>query len=64
MVIYFVLTFACSRILRFWENKMDGPDNFDLATKDTLAHTSGMYSYNEKKAASAGNLNMDSREGR
>ena len=64
MVIYFVLTFACSRILRFWENKMDGPDNFDLATKDTLAHTSGMYSYNEKKAAAAGNLNMDSREGR
>ncbi|MDD5944559.1 MAG: amino acid ABC transporter permease [Clostridia bacterium] len=61
MVIYFILTFACSRILRFWEDKMDGPDNFDLATTDTLAHTSGMYSY---KAKTAGNLNSDSREGR
>lgn len=57
MIIYFILTFACSRILRHWENKMDGPDNFDLATTDTLAHTSGMYSY---KAAA----NSDSREGR
>jgi len=35
-----------------------------LATTDTLAHTSGMYKYNDKKAAQAGNLNMDSREGR
>ena len=45
MVIYFVLTFTCSRILRFWESKMDGSDNYDLATTDTLAHTSGMYRY-------------------
>ena len=45
MVIYFILTFTCSRILRLWENKMDGPDNFDLATTDTLKHTSGMYKY-------------------
>ena len=45
MVIYFILTFTCSRILRFWESKLDGPDNYDLATTDTLAHTSGMYRY-------------------
>ena len=66
MIIYFILTFACSRLLRLWENKMDGPDNFDLATTDTLAHTSGMYSYNDKaaKAAKVGDLNSDSREGR
>ena len=72
MVIYFILTFACSRLLRLWENRMDGPDNFDLATTDTLAHTSGMYSYNEKaakaakaaKAVKVGDLNSDSREGR
>lgn len=62
MVIYFVLTFACSRILRVWENKMDGPDNFDLATTDTLAHTSGMYKFNDKNMV--GDLNSDSREGR
>lgn len=48
MVMYFVLTFTCSRILRFWEGKLDGPDNFDLATTDTLAHTSGMYNYPDK----------------
>ncbi len=45
MVIYFILTFTCSRLLRLWESKLDGPQNFDLATTDTLAHTSGMHSY-------------------
>lgn len=49
MVIYFILTFTCSRILRFWEKRMDGPDSYDLATTDTLAHTSGMYNYPDKK---------------
>ena len=28
---------------------MDGPDNYDLATTDTLAYTSGMYSYKGKE---------------
>ena len=45
MVMYFIMTFACSRLLRLWEKKMDGADNFDLATTDTLAYTSGMYRY-------------------
>lgn len=45
MVIYFVLTFTCSRLLRMWEKRMDGSDNYDLATTDTLAHTSGLYKY-------------------
>jgi ABC-type amino acid transport system permease subunit len=49
MVIYFVLTFTCSRILRFWEGKLDGPDSYDLATTDTLAYTSGMLKYNDKE---------------
>lgn len=49
MVIYFILTFTCSRLLRLWEKRMDGPDNYDLATTDTLAHTSGMYRYPDKK---------------
>lgn len=49
MVIYFVLTFTCSRILRVWEKKMDGPDSYDLATTDTLAHTSGLIRYPDKK---------------
>lgn len=49
MVMYFIMTFACSRLLRYWENRMDGPDSYDLATTDTLAHTSGMYRYPDKK---------------
>lgn len=49
MVMYFILTFTCSRILRFWESRLDGPDNYDLATTDTLAHTSGMYNYSTEK---------------
>lgn len=49
MVIYFILTFTCSRILRYFEKRMDGPDNYDLATTDTLTHTSGMYRFPGKK---------------
>ena len=47
MIVYFILTFVCSRILRFMESKMDGPDSYDLATSDTLAHTSGMTRFTE-----------------
>lgn len=49
MAIYFILTFTCSRILRHLEGKLDGPDNYDLATTDTLAHTSGLYKYTGKR---------------
>ena len=49
MVMYFVLTFTCSKLLRLWERKMDGSDSYDLATTDKLAHTSGMYNYPDKK---------------
>ena len=52
MVMYFVLTFVCSRLLRLLERKMDGPENYDLATTDTLTHTSGLYSYPKKKGDS------------
>jgi len=51
MVMYFVLTFTCSRILRYFEKRMDGPDSYDLATTDTLAHTSGLYRYPDRKEA-------------
>lgn len=49
MIIYFILTFTCSRLLRFAESKMDGPANFDLATTDTLAFTSGLNKYNGER---------------
>lgn len=49
MIVYFIMTFTCSRILRYIENRMDGSDNYDLATTDTLAHTSGLNRFKEKK---------------
>ena len=49
MIMYFIMTFTCSRILRLLEKRMDGADNYDLATTDTLAFTSGLYRYSEAK---------------
>lgn len=49
MVIYFILTFSCSRLLRMWENKLDGPETYDLATTDTLAYTSGLTKFPKQK---------------
>lgn len=48
LVIYLIMTVTCSRILRLLERKMDGNDSYDLSTKDTLAHTSGMNSPKRK----------------
>ncbi len=48
-VMYLVMTNTSARILRYMEKRMDGADNYDLATEDTLAHTSGMTGYIEKK---------------
>ncbi len=48
MVIYFTLTVTLAQILRYVERRMDGLDSYDLATTDTLAHTTGMYSYPAK----------------
>ncbi len=49
MVIYLVMTVTASFLLRLLEKKLDGDDNYDLATTDTLAHTSGMYTYRPKE---------------
>ena len=43
MVIYFILTFVCSRILRAIEHKMDGPDNYELVLSDALTMGEGNY---------------------
>ena len=45
LIIYFILTFTCSRIMRWIERKMDGPENFELAANDTLEFTSGLNNY-------------------
>lgn len=51
MVIYLIMTVTCSRLLRLLENKLDGDDSFNLATTDSLAHTSGMVRYKPKKTS-------------
>ena len=48
-IIYLTLTFTCSRLLRLLEKRIDGADSYDLATTDTLAHTSGMTNYPHKR---------------
>ena len=48
-VMYLVMTVTSARILRYFESRMDGSANYDLATTDTLAHTSGMTDYIEPK---------------
>ena len=41
MVMYLVMTVTLSRLLRWIEGKMDGPDNYKLAAEDQLVPTSG-----------------------
>ncbi|MDD6160681.1 MAG: amino acid ABC transporter permease [Oscillospiraceae bacterium] len=45
MAMYLIMTVFFSKLLRWVEKKMDGNASYDLATTDTLAHTTGMYSY-------------------
>ncbi len=45
MAMYLIMTAVCSVLLRLWEHLMDGPENFNLATTDSLALTSGMNNY-------------------
>ncbi len=45
MVIYLAMTLFFSKLLRRVERKLEGSKTYDLATKDTLAHTSGTHSY-------------------
>ena len=72
MVIYFVLTFACSRLLRLRERRMDVPANFDLAVYDTSTGEAmprfrknpaqPNADYRAKHAYQTGNLNLDQNE--
>ena len=63
MVLYFILTFTCSRILRAVENRMDGPVNYELVMQDPLVAGTGTYKFNEKKHQKFNDQNMDTREG-
>lgn len=63
LVLYFILTFACSRILRLVEDRMDGPVNYELVMQDQLVATTGTYRFNEKKQRKYTDQNLDTREG-
>ena len=41
MAMYLIMTLFFSWLLRVFEKRMDGPAEYDLATTDTLAYTSG-----------------------
>lgn len=43
MLLYLTMTLVSSQLLRLWEKALDGPQNYDLDTTDTLAYTSGMH---------------------
>jgi putative lysine transport system permease protein len=49
MATYLTLTMSASFLLRRLEKKLDGNDSYDLATTDTLAHTSGLAKYMPQK---------------
>jgi ABC-type amino acid transport system permease subunit len=45
MAMYLAMTLFFSKVLRAVEKKMEGERTYDLATRDTLIHTSGMSRY-------------------
>ena len=49
MVIYLTMTMVTSVLLRKLEKKLGGDANYDVATTDTLALTSGTYNFPNKK---------------
>ena len=53
MAMYLIMTVFFSKLLRWFEGRLDGPTDYNLATTDTLAHTSGMAHYNEQKRGGA-----------
>ena len=48
MIIYLIMTVFFSKLLRLFEKKLNGPEDYSLSTTDTLAYTSGMLKYPDK----------------
>ena len=40
-VMYFIMTFTASRLLRRWERSLDGPDDYSLVEYDPMADPCG-----------------------
>ena len=49
MIIYLIMTVFFSKLLRLFEKKLNGPEDYSLSTTDTLAYTSGMLKYPDKE---------------
>lgn len=47
-VIYFIMTFACSRLLRWMEHKIDGSNFYTLVDLDAMADPTGLNPVNQK----------------
>ena len=48
-VVYFIMTFTASRLLRWWESKMDGPTDYDLVEIDPMMDPCGAVPLPNKK---------------
>ena len=48
MIMYLIMTVFFSRLLRWFEKKMDGPQSYALASNDVLAPTSGMLNFRSR----------------
>ncbi len=51
-VIYFIMTFTASKLLRWWERKMDGPKDYALVNVDPLMDPCGPFGVPPKKGDS------------
>lgn len=49
MIMYLFMTVFFSKLLRIFEKKLNGPKDYSLSTTDTLAYTSGLLKYPDKK---------------
>ena len=54
MIMYLIMTVFFSRLLRYVEKRMDGPDSYKLTTNDTLTPTSGMYKFRGRNGGTRG----------
>lgn len=41
-IIYFIMTFTASRLIRWWESKLDGPADYQLVAYDPLSDPTGL----------------------
>ena len=48
-IVYFIMTFTASRLLRWWEKRLDGPRDYQLVEYDPLADPCGIHPIATKK---------------